>query len=55
MPRHEYFCHACKRTFSKFPTPSDDEEADLVCPHCGSDDLEQCVPAFYPISSKETA
>lgn len=55
MPRYEFFCHACKRTFSKPPNPSDYEEGDVVCPHCGSEDVEQRASAFYPISSKETA
>jgi len=54
MP-HEYFCHACKKSFSKFPTRSDYEEGDVICPHCGSDDVEQRGSAFYPVSSKETA
>ena len=54
MP-HEYFCHSCKKTLSKAPTPSEYEECDVVCPHCGSDDVEQRGSAFYPVSSKETA
>jgi hypothetical protein len=49
MPR-EYFCHACKRMFSK-PTPSDYQEGDIVCPQWGSDDVEQRRSAFYPVSS----
>ena len=43
MPRHEYFCHACKRTFSKSPTPTEYEEGDLACPHCNSDDVREDV------------
>jgi len=54
MP-HEYFCHACQKSFSKLPTPSDYEEGDIVCPYCGSEDVEQRGSAFYPISPKETA
>jgi DNA-directed RNA polymerase subunit RPC12/RpoP len=53
MP-HEYFCHSCKKTFSKTPTPSEHEEGEIACPNCGSDDVEQCVPASYPISPKKT-
>jgi len=51
---HEYFCHSCKKTFLKAPTPSDYEEGDIVCPDCGSHDVEQCLPTSYPSSSKET-
>jgi hypothetical protein len=50
----EYFCHACKKCFST-PTPSDYQEGDVVCPHCGGDDVEPRTAAFYPISRKETA
>ncbi len=53
--RHDYFCHACKRTFSKPPTPSDCEEGDVVCPHCGSEEVERLASAFYPISPREVA
>lgn len=54
MPR-EYFCHDCKKLFSKTPTPSEYEEGDIACPHCGSDDVEERTSAAYPISSKKTA
>jgi hypothetical protein len=37
------------------PTISDYEEGDVVCPHCGSDDVERRGSAFYPISSREVA
>jgi DNA-directed RNA polymerase subunit RPC12/RpoP len=53
--RHEYFFDSCKRTFSKAPTLSDFEEGDVVCPHCGSDDLELRTSVFYPVSSKSAA
>ena len=55
MPHYEYFCHACKRTFSQSPTPSDYEEGDVVCPHCGSEEVEQRGSAFTVITSKESA
>jgi putative FmdB family regulatory protein len=55
MPRYEYFCHACKQLFSKTLSPAQYEEGDVVCPHCGSEEVEQRVSAFYPISLKESA
>ena len=54
MPQ-EYFCHSCKKTFSKAPTPPEYEDGDIACPHCGSDDVEERTSVVYPISSKETA
>ncbi len=55
MPRHEYFCHACKKPFSKTLTPAEYEEGGVVCPHCGSEEVEEPRSAFYPISPKKTA
>jgi putative FmdB family regulatory protein len=55
MPRYEYFCHACKQLFSKTLSPAEYEEGDVVCPHCGSDDVEQRGSAFTVITSKESA
>ena len=54
MP-HEYFCHTCKKAFVKVPTPDEYADGDVVCPHCGSDDVEQRTPSSYPILSKETS
>jgi putative FmdB family regulatory protein len=55
MPYYEYFCHACKKPFSKMLTPAEYEEGIVVCPYCGSEEVEQRGSAFYPISSRETA
>jgi putative FmdB family regulatory protein len=55
MPQYEYFCHACKKPFSKTLTPAEYEQGSVVCPHCGGEEVEQRVSAFYSISWKETA
>ncbi|HYL14869.1 MAG TPA: FmdB family zinc ribbon protein [Terriglobales bacterium] len=55
MPHYEFFCHACKKAFSKTLTSAEYKEGDLVCPYCGSEEVEQRVSAFYPISSRESA
>ena len=55
MPHYEFFCHACKRTFSKILTLVDYEEGGVVCPHCGSDKVEQRWSAFTAITSKKSA
>jgi putative FmdB family regulatory protein len=39
MPHYEYFCHACKNTFSKVLTLAEYEEGEVLCPHCGGDDV----------------
>ena len=55
MPHYEFFCHACKRTFSKILALVDYEEGGVVCPHCGSDKVEQRWSAFTAITSKNSA
>ena len=55
MPHYEFFCHACKQLFSKALSPAEYEEGDVVCPFCGSEEVEQRVSAFYPVSFKESA
>ncbi len=55
MPHYEYFCHACKKPFSKTLTPVEYEEGGVACPYCGREKVERRVSAFYPVSSKETA
>ena len=55
MPHYELFCHACKQLFSKTLSPAEYEEGNVVCPHCGSEEVEQRVSAFYPVSFKESA
>jgi putative FmdB family regulatory protein len=55
MPHYEFFCHACKQTFSKVLTPDEYAEGSIGCPHCGSEEVERRVSAFYPISSKGSA
>jgi len=55
MPRYEYFCHSCKKIFSKTLTMTEYEEGEITCPNCGSDDVEQSWSAFYAITSKKGA
>jgi putative FmdB family regulatory protein len=55
MPHYEYVCHACKQLFSKTLSPVEYEEGDVVCPHCGSEEVEHRGSAFTVITSKESA
>jgi putative FmdB family regulatory protein len=55
MPHDEFFCHDCKKVFSKILSLVDCEEVEVLCPHCGSKNVEQRVLAFYPVSLKESA
>jgi putative FmdB family regulatory protein len=54
MPRYEFFCHNCKKLFSKILSLVDCEEEEILCPHC-SREVEQCWSAFNAITSKKSA
>ena len=55
MPHYDFYCRACKKSFSKILRLTDYEERDVVCPHCGSKEVEQRWSAFYAITSKKSA
>ena len=55
MPRYEFFCRTCKKLFSTVLSLVDYEEGEVLCPHCGSKNIEQCWSAFSAITSKKSA
>jgi len=55
MPRYEFVCHNCKKLFSRILSLVDYEEREVLCPHCGSKEVEQCRSAFSAITSKKSA
>ncbi len=55
MPQYEFFCHACKKTFSKILALVDYEEGEIICPHCGSKEVEQPWSAFSAMTSTKSA
>jgi putative FmdB family regulatory protein len=55
MPRYEFFCHNCKKLFARVLALVDYEEGDILCPHCGSKEVEQCWSAFSAITGKKSA
>ena len=55
MPHYEFFCHDCKKLFSKILSLVDYEKGEVVCPHCGSKNVEQRWSAFTVITSKKSA
>ncbi len=55
MPHYEFFCHACKKTFSRILTMAQHAKEKIACPHCGSKNVEQRGSAFHAITSKKSA
>ena len=55
MPNYEFFCNACKKTFSKVLTIAEHDAEKPSCPHCGSQEVEQRWSAFSAVTSKKSA
>jgi putative FmdB family regulatory protein len=55
MPHYEFFCHECKKLFSKILSLIDHEEGKVVCPKCGRKNVEQRWSASTVITSKKSA
>jgi putative FmdB family regulatory protein len=55
MPQYEFFCNACKKTFSRILTIVRHEKEKIACPHCGGKNVEQRWSAFSAITSKKSA
>jgi putative FmdB family regulatory protein len=41
MPHYEFFCHVCKKVFSKVLSLAEYQEGEAICPRCGSKEVEQ--------------
>ncbi len=54
MPHYEFLCHDCQKFFDKILSLADYEEGEILCPHCGSKNVEQRW-AFYALTSKKSA
>jgi len=55
MRENRIFCHTCKKIFRKVTALSEHEEGEIVCPHCGSDDVEESRLAFFDKTGKKSA
>ena len=55
MPHYEFLCHNCKKFFAKILSLVDCEEGEVLCPHCGSKNVEQRWSPFSAITSKKSA
>jgi putative FmdB family regulatory protein len=54
MPQYDYHCQACEKEFTKIMTLREYEQNPVVCPHCGSDKVEQRWAAFFAVTSKKS-
>lgn len=55
MPVYEFVCNACQKMFTRILTIAVHENEKIACPHCVSENVEQCWAAFYAMTSRKTA
>ena len=55
MPVYEFICKDCQKAFTKILTISEHESDKIVCPDCGSENVEQHWSAFYLVTSRKAA
>lgn len=55
MPSYLFRCHDCLKPFTKQLSLHDYDQGGVVCPSCGSNDVERQLSLFYPITSKKIA
>ena len=53
MPVYDYVCTDCHKEFEKVLTLRE-HEGQIVCPHCGSKNVEQEAKAFFAVTSKKS-
>jgi putative FmdB family regulatory protein len=54
MPVYDYVCNDCHKTFEKVLTLSEHDKEKMVCPHCGSKNIEQEMAEFFAVTSKKS-
>ena len=55
VPHYEFLRRDCQKFFDKILAFVDYEEGEVICPHCGSKDVEQRRSAFSALASKKSA
>jgi len=54
MPVYDYLCKDCQKSFELVLTLSEHDRDTIVCPKCGSKNIEQDVAEFYAVTSKKS-
>jgi putative FmdB family regulatory protein len=55
MSHYEFFCHACKKIFSRILSVAEHEKERIACPHRGSKNVEQRWTALSAITATKSA
>lgn len=54
MPVYEYLCRDCQQAFEEVLTFTEYEKDEVVCPKCGSKNVEQEPASFFAVSEKKS-
>jgi len=54
MSQYVFQCRECNKEFTQALRMSEREKAQVKCPHCGSQRVEQLVTAFSAMTSKKS-
>jgi putative FmdB family regulatory protein len=55
VPSYLFHCRYCQKPFTKQLSLQEYEESNVVCPLCGSDEVDQQLSPFYAVTSKKSA
>jgi len=53
MPVYDYVCNDCHKSFELVLTLKEHDDQ-IVCPKCGSKNVEQEMAAFFAVTSKKS-
>jgi putative FmdB family regulatory protein len=54
MCQYDFLCRDCNKEFTLNLHMAERECSQVVCPHCGSKQVEQLVTAFSAVTSKKS-
>jgi len=54
MPVYDYICSDCHKSFETVLTLTEHDKKTVICPTCGSKNVEQEVADFFAVTSKKS-
>ncbi|MBI4164368.1 MAG: zinc ribbon domain-containing protein [Acidobacteria bacterium] len=54
MPRYEFICHNCHKSFALDLSLADYDQGHVTCPKCKSRKVEQKLSTFAAVTSKKS-
>ena len=54
MPVYDYICNDCHKQFETVLTLTEHDKETIICPKCGSMNVEQEMVEFFAMTSKKS-